>query len=570
MHRFQHARLWLLTLLIVLFIFTLPAGAASKKKTKLSSLQSIRDNSNKNETHVTTIEEGVDGLLIEDNPDYLDDNDLMDGGSDDDDGTSDDDDCENGETTTSAVSKSSKVKKTKKKNSKGPVATLKKHRGSITFAIALIAFRREILALLSSTFRSSRNNFDCIGALKLLLFVDAVRKMQTGGSGLFSSGDGGGSFFSTLTNFMASNPAYLPPVAQHYTFERINEYFVKDAMALNKAIKTRHEGLTWSSPSLPSLTGPGKLTKVLTPKPFSKTSQTAIIVDWTKLDSALTSMKRMREEISFLLSDYRSLAMNDNVSSEDQTGTPDLEVILLLESPGGSVAEYGLAGSLLMQLRDTPGVTLTICVDKVAASGGYMLCCTASPGKLFAAPFAMVGSVGVIGQIINIQDLLTGWGIQPLVFRGGKDKAPVGLIGDITEEGKQRTQEMIDQTHQAFKNHVLTARPVLKEHIAEVGSGNVWLGVHGLRLGLIDEIKTSEEYIGDKLREGVRVLKMVPHRPGVGLGSIFIGSGLETRMKSVMSNMGKAIQSKAQSFGVGQWGLTTSPIDVVATKKSTT
>ncbi|KAL3935304.1 MAG: hypothetical protein SGARI_003031 [Bacillariaceae sp.] len=380
---------------------------------------------------------------------------------------------------------------------------------------------------------------------------------------------GGDNLFSTLTRFMATNPAHLPPITQHYTFERINEYFVKDAMALNKAIKTRHEGLSWSSPTKASLTRPGKATRIMTPKPFSKTSQTAIIVDWTKLDSALTSMKEMREQISFLLSEYRSLAMSDSIDSSGQPKTPDLEVVLLLDSPGGSVAEYGLAGSLLMQLRDTPGVTLTICVDKVAASGGYMLCCTASPGKLFAAPFAMVGSIGVIGQLINIQDLLTGWGIHPLVFRGGKDKAPVGLLGDITEEGKQRTQEMIDQTHQAFKNHVLAARPLLKEHIEEVGSGNVWLGVDGLRLGLVDEIKTSEEYIGDKLREGVRVLKMIRHRPRLAFGSIYGGSGLETKVKVVRMNMGKAIQAKAQSFRVGQWGVTKSPINGVTTKHGT-
>ena len=233
----------------------------------------------------------------------------------------------------------------------------------------------------------------------------------------------------------------------------------------------------------------------------------------------------------------------------------------MLESPGGSVAEYGLAGSLLKQLRDTPGVTLTICVDKVAASGGYLLCCTASPGKLFAAPFALIGSIGVIGQLVNIQELLTGWGIQPLVFRGGKDKAPVGLIGDITDEAKRTTQDMINQTHEAFKNHVVAARPALKEQIEKVGNGHVWLGVDAVGLNLVDEIKTSEEYISEKLREGVRVLKMIRHRPRSLLGPRYGGPSLEVKAKNLMTSFGNSVKSTVQSLGVGRFGLPPATID---------
>jgi serine protease SohB len=77
---------------------------------------------------------------------------------------------------------------------------------------------------------------------------------------------------------------------------------------------------------------------------------------------------------------------------------------------------------------------VTVCVDKVAASGGYMMACMASPGFLFAAPFAVVGSIGVLGQALNIHNTLLSWGVQSLVFRGGKDKAPVGLVGEVTKE----------------------------------------------------------------------------------------------------------------------------------------
>jgi serine protease SohB len=550
--------LWFMILLVLL----LPVGATPKKKKSNVGNPSGRSYDKGSVSDFSTDEE-IDGTLIEDNPNYLHDDvvvaDL--GDSDSDDGSENDDDDDSGDEENSGSSESLKSKREK---SKGITTTLKKHRMGITLAVALLAFRKEILALVIHMFKYSGNNFSLTDVLKLILFVDAMRKLQTGGSGLFSSNERGGSLFSTLTNFMATNPAFIPPITQHYTFERINEYFVRDAMALNKAIKQRHEGLSWSSPRVSSFSGPSKLAVKLAQKPNSENSQTIIIVDWTKLDSALTSMEQMREQISFLLSEYRSFAMKD--ARTDQI--PDLEVVLLLESPGGSVAEYGLAGSLLMQLRDTPGVTLTICVDKVAASGGYLLCCTASPGKLFAAPFAMIGSIGVIGQLINIQDLLTGWGVHPLVFRGGKDKAPVGLIGDITDEGKQTTQEMIDQTHVAFKNHVLAARPILREKIAEVGSGHVWLGVDALGLNLIDGLKTSEEYIGEKLREGARVLKMVRHRR-VGFGSFYGPSGMEMKVKTMFTIFGQLVHSSVQSLGVGRFGLAAAPIDNISSKHKT-
>jgi hypothetical protein len=333
---------------------------------------------------------------------------------------------------------------------------------------------------------------------------------------------------------------------------RINEQFVKDGMALQKAIPNRHEGLRWPSstsfslsPSQHSIDESSRTTMTSPSKPVSLPSnETVIILDWTKLDTMVTSLEKMRHEIAFLLSEYRCLAMEKRGNST----TPDLEVLLLLESSGGSVAEYGLAGSLLMQLRETPGITLTICVDKVAASGGYLLCCTASPGQLFAAPFALLGSIGVIGQVINVQDLLTGWGIQPMVFRGGKDKAPVGLIGEITTEGKETTQKMIDQTHDAFKNHVVCARPILKERMARIGNGHVWLGVDALDLKLIDQIKTSDEYIGEKLKQGVRVLKMVRHRSRFLFGHRYGDTSFDMSGRLILAGIGKYLTNAVYSL----------------------
>jgi ClpP class serine protease len=110
-------------------------------------------------------------------------------------------------------------------------------------------------------------------------------------------------------------------------------------------------------------------------------------------------------------------------------------------------------------------------------SGGYMIACTSSPGRLYAAPFAVLGSIGVVGQTVNIQKTLEGFGVQPLVFRGGRDKAPVGLLGEITEEGLAKVQDMVDSTHRAFKRHVVESRPAMRSTIDEVATGMCQKGV---------------------------------------------------------------------------------------------
>lgn len=142
-------------------------------------------------------------------------------------------------------------------------------------------------------------------------------------------------------------------------------------------------------------------------------------------------------------------------------------------------------------------------------TGGYMIACTSSPGCLLAAPFAVLGSIGVLGQTINIQKTLEGWGVRPLVFKGGKDKAPVGLIGDITRDGMAKVQQMIDKTHVAFKQHVSTYRPLIAADIDAIATGDIWLGYEALSMGLVDRITTSDEYIGEKVSGGANVLKLV-------------------------------------------------------------
>jgi len=176
--------------------------------------------------------------------------------------------------------------------------------------------------------------------------------------------------------------------------------------------------------------------------------------------------------------------------------TPRDEVVVRLESGGGMVHSYGLASSQLARIRQA-GVPLTICIDKVAASGGYMMACIGD--KIISAPFAILGSIGVVAQLPNVNRLLKKHDVDFEVFTAGEYKRTVTVFGENTEKGREKFQEDLDVTHQLFKDFVSRYRPQL--HIDDVATGEVWLGVAALNKQLVDELKTSDEYLGERARD---------------------------------------------------------------------
>lgn len=168
------------------------------------------------------------------------------------------------------------------------------------------------------------------------------------------------------------------------------------------------------------------------------------------------------------------------------------EVLLRLESPGGMVHAYGLAASQLHRIR-AHEVPLTICVDKVAASGGYMMACLAS--RLIAAPFAYIGSIGVIFQMPNFNRLLKNNNVDFEQITSGEYKRTLTMFGENTDKGRQKLTEEIQEAHQLFKDFIREARPDMD--IEKLATGEVWYGSKALSLGLIDEISTSDEVIVD-------------------------------------------------------------------------
>jgi serine protease SohB len=182
--------------------------------------------------------------------------------------------------------------------------------------------------------------------------------------------------------------------------------------------------------------------------------------------------------------------LREEITSILQLATPKDEVVARIESPGGVVHGYGLAASQLLRLREK-SIPLTICVDKVAASGGYMMACVGT--KILAAPFAILGSIGVVAQVPNVNRLLKKHDVDFKEYTAGEYKRTVSMLGEITPKGEQKFREQLDDTHALFKEWVHTNRPQV--NLDQVATGEYWYGERAKNLGLIDHIQTSDDYL---------------------------------------------------------------------------
>lgn len=183
-------------------------------------------------------------------------------------------------------------------------------------------------------------------------------------------------------------------------------------------------------------------------------------------------------------------SLREEVSAILSVATKQDEVFIRLESGGGMVHGYGLASSQLDRIRQHD-IPLTVSVDKVAASGGYMMACVAN--NIIAAPFAILGSIGVIAQLPNFNKLLKKNDIDFEQFTAGEFKRTVTMFGENTEKGKEKFIEELDETHVLFKNFVSEHRPSLD--LSKVATGEHWFGTKALELGLVDTIQTSDDYL---------------------------------------------------------------------------
>jgi len=208
-------------------------------------------------------------------------------------------------------------------------------------------------------------------------------------------------------------------------------------------------------------------------KPDAPRRKRVFVIDFHG-DIRATGVASLREEVSAVLA---------------EAGEGD-EVLVRLENAGGLVHEHGLAASQLARVRARQ-VPLTVAVDKVAASGGYLMACVAD--RVIAAPFAIVGSIGVLTQLPNFHRLLDQHGVDFEQVKAGEYKRTLTMFGVNTDADRAKVQEQVDDTHQLFKDFVAEYRPALE--LAKVATGEYWYGRQAVALGLVDELSTSDDYL---------------------------------------------------------------------------
>ena len=208
-------------------------------------------------------------------------------------------------------------------------------------------------------------------------------------------------------------------------------------------------------------------------KESSEKKKKLFVLDF-KGDIKASSVSSLREEITAVL----TIAKDKD------------EVLVLIESGGGTVHGYGLGASQLRRIRDK-GIKLTASVDKVAASGGYMMACVAD--KIIAAPFAIVGSIGVLAQIPNFHRLLKKMDIDFEQITAGDYKRTLTLFGENTDKDREKFKEEIEDTHKLFKEFVKDNREQVD--IESIATGEHWFGKRAIDLKLVDELITSDDYL---------------------------------------------------------------------------
>jgi serine protease SohB len=215
------------------------------------------------------------------------------------------------------------------------------------------------------------------------------------------------------------------------------------------------------------------------------------------------------------------------------------EVVLRLDSPGGTVTGYGLGAAEILRLREHK-IKVTASVDQVAASGGYMMACAAD--RIVAAPFAVVGSIGVVAPIPNLHRLLQKNEIDFEEMTAGEFKRSVSVLGEITPAGREHFRGKLEDMHGAFKTHVARCRPNVD--IASVANGDTWLASEAVALGLVDEISTGDEILF-RVRESARLYEVTVETPKTLMQQLLSGIGGAARAAAdfMVSRLSRALRA---------------------------
>jgi ClpP class serine protease len=376
-------------------------------------------------------------------------------------------------------------------------------------------------------------------------------------------------FFTWLTKRIASQEEGMIQPTQHYVWERLNDRYSRDAVALQTVLREPPLGVShkrWHHQHARKVLSHRRPRPATPSRTLAETfTRTVVVVELgTAAGSASGStdglsgsfsgsqidLKSMPDVVSFLLQQQLRHAFG---TAKDTGGPMPLEIVFIINSPGGEVSTYGLAAAQMQRFKNQANITTTVCVDKYAASGGFMIASQAD--RLIAAPFATIGSVGVILEGLNFYELAKRYGVQPLVLKAGDSKNPLSQWGPVSRQDIEQEQGRLVKVHEAFKELVLQGRPKMIENAKQVTDGSVYLGLEAQTLGLVDSVMTTDEYIFERIEAGDRVLRLhrsqqgrfsrqlrlspldiLPHLRSMGVNAInaIFGPGLEYQVRSVI------------------------------------
>ncbi|GAX17338.1 hypothetical protein FisN_10Lh204 [Fistulifera solaris] len=287
-------------------------------------------------------------------------------------------------------------------------------------------------------------------------------------------------FLTWLARRLASQEEAIQPT-QHFVWERLNDRFQRDSSALSKALQAPPEGISvgqWRRDHVWKVHSRKRQERIDLASVFTRT---VVVIELSDDPKEGISLEQMPEVVTFLLQQHRSGAFGTYKS----TGRPmEVEVVFLVQSPGGGVSTFGLAASQMRRLSNVEGITTTAVVDKIAASGGYMIASQAH--KLLAAPFSSLGSIGVMMEGLNFNELAEKYGIKPLILKAGTNKNPLSTFGRVSDKDIRNEEERLAAVHEAFKELVVEGRPALGDVLDRVADGSVFLGKEAFDLQMID------------------------------------------------------------------------------------
>lgn len=255
--------------------------------------------------------------------------------------------------------------------------------------------------------------------------------------------------------------------------------------SLNEAYVTQKEKMLEQTLSKKAYKAHLKQVKKQNKDTDSQNNPRLFVIDFVG-DIKASAVENLRKEITMALS----------------VATPDDEILVNLESGGGTVNSYGLGASQLERII-THNIPLTVSVDKIAASGGYLMACVAN--KVLAAPFAIIGSIGVVAQMPNFHRLLKKHDVDFELLTAGEYKRTLTMFGENTDKAREKFGEDLENIHHIFKDHIAQHRSNI--NMDEVATGEYWLAKDASNLNLIDELTTSDEYINQKM-DSHQVLKI--------------------------------------------------------------